>query len=255
MGTVTKLHPRLLSERRRLRVGGVSLLRRLLTHPALIAIAATRDRVHGQRRQRAVAHRPIRVRRSLSASRRRRTASARTGLRSRPSSLSCVGPMGPASAACRCACKSPLAASVQDFGTLSAKSIATGLQRRATAVYTAPPAPPPPANRSSSRRHDRRHADWFELPDGGLADGRHPPRSDGRDPAAGRDADPGVHRQAGAGDRQCSGHVRRIDQLRDIRSLHEHSRHHELPVELRRRHDRDRPDRDQDLHDRWHVCE
>jgi len=41
--------------------------------------------------------------------------------------------------------------SVQDYGTLSAKSIATGSDGRASAIYTAPPAPPPPANGVESR--------------------------------------------------------------------------------------------------------
>jgi PKD repeat protein len=35
---------------------------------------------------------------------------------------------------------------VQDYGTLSAKTIATGPDGRASSVYTAPPPPPPPAN-------------------------------------------------------------------------------------------------------------
>ena len=41
--------------------------------------------------------------------------------------------------------------SIQDYGTLSAKTIATGSDGRASSIYTAPLAPPPPANGEQRR--------------------------------------------------------------------------------------------------------
>ena len=41
--------------------------------------------------------------------------------------------------------------SIQDYGTLSAKTIATGSDGRASSIYTAPPPAPPPANSQEHR--------------------------------------------------------------------------------------------------------
>ncbi len=144
MGTVTKLHPRLLSERRRLRVGGVSLLRRL-TRPALIAIAALAAGCTVSDVNAPSLTGPSEFGQSVTI-----TATPDSISQDGASQSAIVvfvrGPNGAGLPGVSLRLQIVVGGAVQDYGTLSAKTIATGSDGRASSVYTAPPPPPPPAN-------------------------------------------------------------------------------------------------------------
>ena len=93
-----------------------------------------------------------------------------------------------------------------DYGTLSTKTIVTGLDGRATTVYTAPP-PPPPTAQTASTVTIRATKVGTDAPALRAFFSGDPVGSAGRDSATGRDPDAGFLGDSDAGQPQCAGHV------------------------------------------------